>query len=256
MRQSTDLSIYNEATGFSVHARGMGGLTREALDADLVRHVREGLVIPVALVQDDPLLVRVVLGDLTPEEDEEWVGRVVSTLRIPCGTLAVEGGLDPRVDDEEAEEEGYVKYVEVPPGDYTVEILTYLHGINGEYCVEDALKKERPGAWFRRTRPDTPMPKWLELWLSDEPGDDPGHKKEWEEFAEYVEGLSEEEHDARFGSKPLIDFVIRLTQLEGEGEVSESGEDGWFEIDTGARKPDRFPLGLPEFEGDDDEETD
>src|SRR5688572_22892581 len=114
MRFSRDLSIYNEATGFSIHPRGMGGMTREELGEDLPRHVWEGLVIPVSLEQDSCLRVRVVIGDLTADEEGQWVGRIAWKLTIPCGTLAVEGGLDPRVSDEDR----FVQFVEVPPGDY------------------------------------------------------------------------------------------------------------------------------------------
>jgi hypothetical protein len=218
----------------------MGGLTREEISDDLEGSVAKGLVIPIELVQDDPLLVRVVLGDLLPEEEREWVGRVVATLRVPCGSLAVEGGLDPRSDDDSE----FVEYVDVPPGDYRVEVLTYLHGINGDYCISDRLDGERIGPWFRRTRPDTEMPFWLKLLLGYEPEHDPGHEAEWDEFAEYVEGLPTKEHDELFDSESVLDFVVRLTPLEGDVEVSELDEGGWFAIDTGARKPDLCPLGI------------
>ena len=240
MRHSTDLSVYNEATGFSLHARGVGGLTRETLSDDLLASVRDGLVIPVELVQDDSLLVRVVLGDLTEAEEAEWVGRIVWKLRVPCGSLAVEGGLDPRIEDED----DFVRFVDVPPGDYRVEVLTYLHGVNGTYCVADLLTDEPLGAWFRRTRPGVTMPTWLKMELLEEPEADPGHEREWEEFAEYVDRLSPKQYDRLFEEERLVDFVVRLTPLEGEMGEPECSEHGWFAIDAGARKPERCPLGI------------
>jgi hypothetical protein len=243
MREYTDLAIYNEATGFSIHPRGMGGLDREQLDANLRENVERGLVIPVELVQDDPLIVRVVLGDLTPEEESEWVGRIVHTLRVPCGSLAVEGGLDPSTDDESE----YVLFVDVPPGDYRVEVLTYLHGINSDYCVSE-LSKEKLGTWFRRTRPNAEMPLWLKLYLVDEPDADPGHEKEWEAYADEIDSLSESEYDALMGSQGFLDFVIHLTPLaeaaDDAAPESEPTEEGWFDIDTGARRPELCPLGI------------
>lgn len=253
MRIARDLSIYNEATGFSVHARGLGGLDRSAIDDDMERCVRDGLVVPVELVQDDSLQVRVVVGDLTPAEAEEWVGRVVAWLRVPDGSLAVEGGFDPDTEDDGE----FVKYVDVPPGDYRVEVLTYLHGINGDYCLGE-LEGEHDslGAWFRRTRPDTPMPAWAKAMFADEPSLDPGHEDEWDAYAEEIEALSDDEERELYG-EGLIDFLVHLTPL-GEGGVADAsplGEDGWFAIDTGARRPERFPLGIP-FEPDPSEDED
>lgn len=248
MRVSHDVSVYNEATGFSVHPRGMGGFTRAELDEDLDRFVREGLLIPIELVQDDSILVRVVLGDLTPAEEEEWVGRVEWMLKIPCGSLAVEGGLDPSTQDDD----DYVRFVEVPPGDYRVEVLTYLHGINGDYCI-DEVNDEPLGAWFRRTRPDEEMPIWLKMTLADEPDEDPGFEDTWDEYEDYLGNLPREEYDRLHEENVLVDFVVRLTPLEGDMGEPELGEEGWFAIDTGARKPERFPLGIP-YEGPLDDE--
>lgn len=241
MRYTKDLSIYNEATGFSLHSRGMGGLDRETLTNDLLRSVRDGLVVPVQLVQDDPLRVRVVLGDLLPAEEEEWVGRIVWKLRIPCGSLAVEGGLDPSTTDEDE----YVQFVDVPPGDYLVEVLTYLHGINGSYCVADFMRRDPLGMWFRRSHPGAPFPTWIKMELAEEPGWDPGHEAEWNAFAESLDRMSVAEYDALVEADgDLIDFVVRLTPLGSEKPTLESHEDGWFMIDAGARKPTRCPLGI------------
>lgn len=240
MRRSTDISVYNEATGFSLHPRSMGGLDREAVNDNLLQSVKQGLIIPIELVQDDALLVRVVLGNLTEAEEEEWVGRIVWKLHIPCGSLAVEGGFDPRTTDED----DFVQFVDVPAGDYRVEVLTYFHGVNGEYCIEDLLKSEPLGAWFRRTRPDTSMPMWIKLYLSEEPELDPGYEEEWEEFAEYIDGLSEKKYDKLFDENQLIDFVVRLTPLEDSSLDLVIGDEGWFAVDTCARKPERCPLGI------------
>lgn len=240
MRRCVDISVYNESTGFSLHPRSMGGLDREALDKDLIESVRAGLVIPVELVQDDPLLVRLVLGDLSQAEEEEWVGRIVWKLQIPCGSLAVEGGLDPRTTDED----DFVQFLDVPAGDYRVEVLTYLHGVNGDYCIGDLLRKEPLGAWFRKTRPNTAMPIWMKLMLSEEPEGDPGHEEEWEKFSEYLDGLSMKKYDQLLDENQMIDFVVRLTRLEDDGLELVVGDEGWFAIDTGARKPELCPLGI------------
>lgn len=169
------------------------------------------------------------------------IGRIVWKLRIPCGSLAVEGGLDPRGTDED----DFVQFVDVPPGDYRVEVLTYLHGINGDYCIDEFLKEEPLGTWFRRTRPDTPMPMWMKLALCEYPEWGPGHEEEWEKFDEYLDGLSMKNYDKLIDDCHTIGFVVRLTPLEDDAMELEIDDDGWFAIDKGARKPERCPLGIP-----------
>src|SRR5688500_2595894 len=128
----TDLSIYNEACGFSIHSKSMCGKTREELVEDTLFYVRQGVVIPIQLVQDDPFTVRGLLGELSEAEEQEWVGKIEWKLKVPCGVLAIEGGLDPDTEDEPEEDDNkYVYFVDIPSGDYRVVVYTYFHSING-----------------------------------------------------------------------------------------------------------------------------
>jgi hypothetical protein len=241
MRQ--DLSVYNEATGFTIHSGSMNGNTREELDEDLCQSVRDGLVIPIELVQDNSLVVRVLVNeDLTPEEDEEWVGKIVSKLQVPCGKLVVEGGFDPDTEDDDE----FTASMQIPPGDYRVEVYALFYGINGDYCCGAEEIGEPLGTWFRRTRPGVEVPDVLKAIFGDEPELDPGHEDEWEE----TDGEMESDQ---------VDFIIRLTPLVEELPALVLREECWFEINVGARKPERCPIGVATTlppEGEDDEVDD
>ncbi|MDQ7826437.1 MAG: hypothetical protein RDV48_26780 [Candidatus Eremiobacteraeota bacterium] len=233
-----DFYLYNEAGGFCLHSRGMGGLSRRGLLEDLPGKVKEGLVIPVELVQDDSFRVRVVLGDLEKEEEEQWIGKLVWKLQVPDGCLAVEGGLDPETRDGG----DHVRYLDIPPGEYLVEIHTLLTGVNGRACLESAEGSEALGAWFRRTRGDEPMPAWLKYRLLCYPQQDPGHEHDWEALQNTAEEMSLEREAEK---SPTIDFLVRLSPLERDPPALPGDFNGWFSAAANARIPERFPTGLP-----------
>ena len=79
--------------------------------------------------------------------------------------------------------------------------------------------------------------------LSEDFDEDPGHDDEWAEFEEYLGGLPDEEYWA-FMSRGGIDFLVRLSPPEGAAAEPACNAHGWFPIETGARKPERFPLGI------------
>jgi hypothetical protein len=232
-----DLYIYNEACGFSLHSKEMGGLSRRDLVLDLPGKVAEGWVIPVELVQDDSFHVRVVMGDLTQDEEEQWVARLEWKLRIPDGCLSIEGGLDPETRDTD----DFVRFIEVPPGNYRVEIYTYLTGMNGRACREAMKSSKTLGEWFRRTRPNETMPDWLMHQISTYPREDPGLERNWEALAMTCESLALEK---RVEENPTIDFLVRLSPFEHELPAPPANIDGWFHYAANVRMPELFPLGI------------
>ncbi|MGH7419038.1 MAG: hypothetical protein ACREKB_14795, partial [Candidatus Rokuibacteriota bacterium] len=167
-----DVYVYNEATGFLITSRAMGGRGMDPDDEAWTKSVRAGDVLPIELVQDDSFLIRVVAGDeLTPQESEEWVGRLAWRLRIPDGRLAITGGIEfvmePFDEDESATSE-FVRRLDVPAGAYHAVLYAYLNGVNGEYLLEQAAstgeQAEPAGAFFRRTRRGEAFPLWLRRW--------------------------------------------------------------------------------------------
>lgn len=200
-----DLYVYNEATGFVITSAGMAGRVQSSRPAKWNDAVAEGRILPVELVQDDSLLLRVVVGaPLEPEEEAGWVGRLVSRLSIPDGRLVVTGGCE-FLEEPELDEETrgtYTRELAVAPGEYRATLLATIHGVNGPFLLERAGAEEPLGAWCRRTRPGERFPVWLYGLCRSDPRHDPGHWDEWS-------GAPEE--DARPAG--LLDFVLHLEPL-------------------------------------------
>ncbi|MCL4694208.1 MAG: hypothetical protein KJ060_17060 [Candidatus Hydrogenedentes bacterium] len=228
----TDISVYNEATGFTIHAAEFCGIPREEVINQLRSSVEKGVVIPIRLVQDGSPHIRVVTGELKPREEAEWVDRFVWKLRVPCGNLVFEGGLDPRGPDET-----YMRTVPVPPGDYQVEVFTFFWGINGWDSLPSD-QSEPVGAWFRRTRPGEKFPSAMKFYLGENSEDDPGHEAEWDKFYDSDEYEELDEPD-------FVDFLVRFTPLDPSVNLElQCDEDGWFPIGINPRKPDVCPKGI------------
>jgi hypothetical protein len=211
-----DLGIYNEATGFVVTSRKMAGKTLEEGSPEWKKAVTRGDMLPLALVQDDPFVIRVVAGEpLTAQEEEEWLARVDWHLNIPDGNLCVTGGSVFTNDDYDKDDpfpEQYVGQVAVPKGRYRASLYTFLHGVNGgnvlDYLAGGYDKGENFDAWFARTRPGEIYP-----------------------AADTVE---------------FVDFLLHLEPIAAapKSGLSVLPEDGWFNGAENARKPERCPLGI------------
>ncbi len=188
--------------------------------------VERGAMMPMTLYQDDGYAVRVVLGDLMEQEAAEWTARVQWKLYIPCGKLLVTGALD--------NEEGFTAandgddfwlgcYVDVPPGDYQVEVYSYPPGDlttgwgqienydgNGLFEPTEGIEPEKPIDYFRRTRPDEEPPRWIA-----------------EDY---------------FAENQYIQFIVHLSPLTKELPLPEF-EEGDF-LQWRFRKPESCPLGI------------
>ncbi|MGH9258858.1 MAG: hypothetical protein ACRD08_03015, partial [Acidimicrobiales bacterium] len=234
-----DVYVYNEATGFLITSRAMGGREIDSDDNAWTAAVRAGDLLPIELVQDDSFLIRVVAGDeLTPQESEEWVGRLAWRLRVPDGRLAVTGGaefvMEPLEEDTPSE---FVRLLDVPAGDYHAVVYAYLNGVNGEYLLDQAAPKgeeaEPAGAFFRRTRPGEEFPLWLRHWCVAYADKDPGHENEW---------AGQPVPDER---PEFVDFLLHLTPLRGEPKTMPPLEQGFFSFNAfEVRKPALCPSGL------------
>ncbi|MBI4851600.1 MAG: hypothetical protein HY819_07385 [Acidobacteria bacterium] len=137
----------------------------------------KGICIPLVFQEGDYVMDNaiVILGDLTEEEEAEWIGRICGYLKIDCGKLLfVAGGGEPD-DWKDAllgkfpDGEVYCfDVIDVSPGDYLVEIYAYVSSLTvaDHFTVaynysEDRREMEK---WFRNTRPDQPLPKWIEAY--------------------------------------------------------------------------------------------
>jgi len=191
----------------------------------------KGALMGASLYQDDGYNVRVVFGDLTVEEQNEWTGRVAWKLNLESGKMVVSG-----VCDEDLEE--YMEdfpiaetggdyhlgcFVEVPKGEYAATIYSYPpNDLSGGWMrieepgsfklcfgAEAGLEYEKPLDYFARTRPAETPPDWV--------------KNGWE--------------DDNF-----LDFVIHLVPLSGELTPPEFEDDGCLAWEY--RKPDICPQGI------------
>ncbi|MBS1796727.1 MAG: hypothetical protein JSS81_23045 [Acidobacteria bacterium] len=129
-----------------------------------------GVCLPVCFPGDCALDEKTIflVGELSEPEEKNWIARLAWKLKIPCGRLILCCGcfaedLEPALsDDPEAGNYGQFQIVEIPPGDYLVEIYAYLESVTvklglhrytrtGDY-IEDAEKRR----WYERNRPGLP----------------------------------------------------------------------------------------------------
>jgi len=193
-------------------------------DETVQQLVERNVLMPMSLYQDDGYIVRLVLDDLSEREAEDWVARVRWKLNISCGKLLVTGVLDYEDDIPEAKDgdDFYIGccYVEVPSGDYQVEVYSYppydlstgWGQIENPELFKGRLKSEYLPDYFRRTRPNEEPPEWLD----------------------------DENFDLE---NAYVNFVIKLTLLQEELPKLEFEGSGFIEWEF--RKPEKFPLGIP-----------
>jgi hypothetical protein len=188
-----DVGVYNPARYVSVCPADATGrpATPEADWSD--RRAAEAIVargelLYAQLCEDNDFVARFRLGDCTPQEDNEWVCRMVGKLSLPRGKLWCN-----RV------------VVAVPPGDYLADVRCYLPYTTASYALEWAVT---PKVWdaqafvkyWEKTRRGRPRPGWLVEWLRDR-ADDP------EEAARLEEELGDRA-DERY-----VHFLVRLAPL-------------------------------------------
>lgn len=186
--------------------------------------VERNVLMPMSLYQDDGYIVRLVLDELTEREAEDWTARARWRLNIPCGKLLVTGVLDyedeiPRAKNGDEFYDG-CGYVEVPPGEYQVEVYSYPPGdlstgwgqIDNPDLFSGPLQAEKRLDYFQRTRPNEAPPEWLD----------------------------EENYSLQ---NAYVNFVIRLTTSKEELPALQFEEDGCLQWEF--RKPDKFPHGTP-----------
>jgi hypothetical protein len=253
MREETmrqDVYVENDSGGLSILASSVvdrviaDGRARDASfsaahEAVLVR-----------LEGDDSFIARVVADEpLTAEEQEQWICRIRTQLKVPCGRLLICGGFDPRSLGEfrETGPSSGVREVRVPPGEYRVDVYTQLPTMTGRILRE--RWDEKIGAWFRREHRSRLFPSWLAGEVARAPEDDPGHEKEWGKLKASVMAKK-----LRIETSVLdwVGYVIHLQAPGTKAELSPTDR-GWFGTDVGFRRPARFPLGLPAIGAEDPE---
>jgi hypothetical protein len=239
-----DFSIYNEATAFLVASDSMIGRQLSPGDAGWEQAVADGDLLPFELVQDDPFVIRVVVGGtLTDEERDDTIGQLTWKLRVANGKLFVAGGIEHVMEPVGSEVAQYLaqyaRHIEVPSGEYTATLHAYVHGVNGDNLLTRArgAKGEGVGAWYRRTRGND-LPVWVRVWCRVDPREDRGHEDDWAAPPTKRERAKEE-------STQYVHFLLHLTPLDGEPRTMPPLEQGFFSFDAyEVRLPERCPIGI------------
>ena len=250
MRQ--DVYIENDSGGMSILSSSVVDRAIAGARGNDASFAAAHEAILVLLEGDDSFIARVVANEpLTEEEEEQWVCRIRTRLKVPCGRLLVCAGFDPRSleDFKEHGPHDSAREVHVPPGEYRVDVYTHAPTMTARILRE--RWDEKIGAWFRREHKGKSFPSWLAGELArfaEENDEDPGHEKEWGALKASVASKK-----LRIETSTLdwVGYVIHLHARDGAA-LSEP-TDGWFKTDTDFRKPARFPMGLPAVGAEDPE---
>ena len=240
-----DVYIENDSGGLSVIS---GAAVEEIIEdqrSDDNRFVASHRAILQALYGDDSLPVRVVVDEpLTADERDQWLACTRWKIDAPDGRVLVAGGFDPDVLHSWLEKDGPdntgwgVAVIHVPKGMWRADLYAHVGSMNGRHLVGEDPRK--PGAWFRRDHPDEPFPLWLSEMLSYSGEDDPGHENLWSKPDDSIRtgALSVD-----LSQRSFVGFLLHLHRDESQ-PLSPEPNGGWFDLETGARTPARFPRGL------------
>lgn len=186
---------------------------------------KQGICLPLFFDADCELdNAVIIIGDLTEQEQHEWVGRIQAELNIPCGEFLLLGGggvvddWDIALSHNEPPEPDFMFFqkVKIPAGRYLVEVYAFLSSLIGSTAWENFKNRKSVVKKWRQTGSD--FPEWLGVFLEQE----------------YVDGSDFD----------LQDYLIRLTPLQESPSlptlVSEVNWFGEFEI----RMPETAPQGI------------
>lgn len=213
--------------GSGLDPDGIAGLLGSDDEGAVRGLLRDGVCLPLVFPGDCAMdRAILVVGELTPAEEAEWVARVRSRLEIPCGEFLIQGG-----GVEECFEEALASFAPSPdsatfhklrvaPGSYLVEVYAFVSSMTVNFAWEDEDDFD-PGAWWRETRAGEPEAAWIPTWRKEGyvPADD---------FPELTEYLVRLIPAATVDAPPLPPL---------DGELC------WVE-DFELRRPERCPAGL------------
>jgi len=180
-----DTRFFNDGAWYVLSSTSLGnsGLNPEQLvntlqgdPSGVEQLMADGICLPLLFPGDCALdQVAIVLGDLTAEQESEWLGRIQSHLHIPCGEFLVMGGGGCEEDWEAALENpappdpdllfNFQKF-KVPPGDYLVEVYAFLGSMNFNFKL-DEIGRENWQSWFHLQDTSEP-PEWFKSLLKND----------------------------------------------------------------------------------------
>lgn len=228
-------SFFNDGYWYVLTSSSLGGRNYGAQeisdklckgDADTVRSlVKDGICLPICFPADCALDMSVVLiGDLSEQENQEWLSCMRSKLEIPCGEFMLMGGAMPEhfeaslASTEPGDPCGSPCHkIKVDPGTYLVEVYAFLGSTTVNEAWEEWPYEESAEEWWSRTRPNQES-KWIEAF-------------EEEEYVD-AEDLG------------LLEYIIRLSPLTEDVDIPDLDEETNWCQEFKARKPELCPVGL------------
>lgn len=167
----------------------------------------------------------VILGELSPAEEAQWIGRLSSWLHMPCGEfMLMGGGLAESIAEASRHFEppdphfSYFQKFKVPPGDYQIDVYAFIGSLTVNEHWRELQQDEDLRAWWQRSYPQT-------------------------EAADWIQEL--EQHDYVDEDLKLLEYIIQLRPLKEKPQRPQQEADtqwcGVFEI----RKPALCPPGIP-----------
>jgi hypothetical protein len=153
--------------GSDLTAEELSEILFEADEGKVKELLGKGVCFPVCFEGDCALDNNTVfvLGDLSEQEERDWIARLSWKLNIPCGRLILACGCDAedleRAVSGEPPEEHYVIYqvIEVSPAEYLVEIYAYFSSmtvqvsLNGYDARGNLVENEELAKWYQTNRP-------------------------------------------------------------------------------------------------------
>lgn len=231
-----DENFFNDGAWYVLSSTSLGGadfspqqiVNKLQGDINDIRQLLDaGICLPLFFPGDCALdKVVIVIGDLTEQQEHEWLGRIQSKLHIPCGEFVLLGGGG-------SEDDWHVALnhfsppnphlinfhkVRLAPGDYLVEVYAFLGSMNFNFQLDEIGKKN----WQHWLKLDgvaeSEQPAWFKFLLEND----------------YVD--SEE-----FG---LQEYIIRLTPLQESPPLPELDEELYWCGLYQYRQPQQFPKGI------------
>ena len=228
-------SFFNDGHWYLLTSNSLGGrgLDAQSLEAQLQSNtpqvildlVKQGISLPLFFEGDCVLdNAIIVIGELTEQENNEWLGRIQGQLNITCGEFLITGGflaedLEVALNHDKAPNPNFnfFQKIKVPAGQYLVEIYAFLSSMSASFIWE---KLENTQAIIDQWQQSgVIMPKWLD------------------EFINQEDCVNSNEFD-------LQDYIIRLTPLKETVALPELITEvncfGKFAV----RLPNTMPLGI------------
>ena len=134
-RFQQDIRFYPEPEFFTLHSASLCGEDAEDVSDFMHEFFGRNVIIPISL-RARYYNARIIVGELTTEEEAERLAIAKARLPIPCGRLVLEEGYE----FEEDCREGGLAEIEEPPGTYLVKINAYLSALYCGQC-QDYLEK-------------------------------------------------------------------------------------------------------------------